>query len=505
MDDTWSWWKDETTDSLYRRSKGEWDKWTRCQAAGNYAKYHQPTPSLPPPLMAIRASIMLNQTETVVTVRSTGAQQAAATQSPHTFTERIEALPHTQKWAAKSITLTGSLDVIANAIRQGTAIAISDGSLKDTYGTAAMVIEASPAHRLRAVNIVPSPIKPGDSHRCELAGLYGLVVCCNVLCEQYEIEQGRINIACDNINAIGVFDDEYHPHPKYENFDLESAVYTQAQNSNIHWTAEHVKGHQDDKLHHTLTHKELLNVEMDKLAKQYWVHLMHTSGNFLPVPPEQGIAGEGWQIWVGDKKLNSPNTNTLYDTIHTPITQNWWIRHKHIARQTLDQIDWAATGSAMQSLPHNHRLWVTKTASHNCGVGTTLVTWKYQDDAKCPRCNEQQEDPTHVTQCRGLGANKIFRKSMRKLKRLFDNEQTDPRISRAILSSFRTWRKKKPLDLHKHDEDIGTAITQQSLIGWQAFVWGFQPNNGQSYNNHTTVAFNQGKRATNGYKKSYAP
>jgi len=34
-------------------------------------------------------------------------------------------------------------------------------------------------------------------------------------------------------------------------------------------------------------------------------------------------------------------------------------------------------------------------ASANCGVGTALVKWKYQDDDKCPRCNAS-EDTAHV-------------------------------------------------------------------------------------------------------------
>ena len=470
-DEEWLWWKDLPTDTLYQREGGEWNKWQRRQALGNYAKYDNPIPSDPPPPTAIRASVNLDVLHNMATVRSTGiASPPTVRQTPTTVTAVLNRLPDNASWATKSVTITGSEIQLAQAIQNGTAVAVSDGSLKHEFGTSAYVVEASATCRLRAVNTVPGPIKEGDSHRCELAGLYGLVICCQALCTAHNIQSGRIQVACDNINAIEVFEPEFFPHPKQANYDLVSALFHKIKASPIEWLPEHVKGHQDDQTCHTLTHKEQLNIEMDKLAKTYWVHIIQHSRR-LPLPSQFEIEDEGWQLWSNDTKLVSPRTNLIYNAIHIPVTQSWWRRHGHVSIPNTNNIDWRATATTMRSLPHAHRQWITKTASQNCGVGTTLVNWKYQDDAKCPRCGHPEETTEHVSICHGRDANKVFRRSHKRLRRVLRKEDTDPRIQRALLSSLKRWRKSEPFPTTA-DPDIQQAITQQTEIGWQALLEG---------------------------------
>lgn len=211
---------------------------------------------------------------------------------------------------------------------------------------------------------------------------------------------------------------------------------------------------------------------MDELAKQYWVHALQSSGRNLPSPPTIHIEGEGWQLWAGENKINSPSTNNVYATIYTPITQGWWIRHGHLSRAAATTVDWVATGATMRTLPHNHRLWVTKTASHNCGVGTTLVKWKYQEDAKCPRCGHAQEDTIHVTRCPAPAATQLFRKSIRKVRRLLKREQTEPQLRRTLIHALRTWRRLGHLDPSHYAPHFRTVINNQTRIGWQSLFEG---------------------------------
>jgi len=78
-----------------------------------------------------------------------------------------------------------------------------------------------------------------------------------------------------------------------------------------------------------------------------------------------------------------------------PVTQMWWVHHKRFPLQAKETIDWKACLEGMPALKPIRRRWITKHASANCGVGTTLVKWKHQDDDKCPRCNVS-EDKAHV-------------------------------------------------------------------------------------------------------------
>jgi len=68
------------------------------------------------------------------------------------------------------------MESLVAAFRNGTAIAVSDGSLKSLLGTSGYIITTpdGPAY-IQGVNRVPGPLKDGDSYRCELAGLYAIL------------------------------------------------------------------------------------------------------------------------------------------------------------------------------------------------------------------------------------------------------------------------------------------------------------------------------------------
>ena len=106
------------------------------------------------------------------------------------------------KWAVQSLDCQDNGLRVAQAIRDGKAVTVSDGSLKLCFGTSAFIIAGEDdTHPIRAVNVVPGPIKKGDSHRCKLAGLYGTMVTLETLCTVHNITQGSITIGCDNQRA----------------------------------------------------------------------------------------------------------------------------------------------------------------------------------------------------------------------------------------------------------------------------------------------------------------
>jgi hypothetical protein len=274
---------------------------------------------------------------------------------------------------------------IAEAIKEHTAIAVSDGGLKLGLGTAAFVIEGrTTAGRIRGVNKVPGPIKEGDSHRCEVSGLYVVILLVRDICKTYDILQGGITICCDNTTALQIFDPDYLPDPKHPNFDLVGACWRLKNTVPITWATEHIKGHQDKHTPvHALSKKAKLNVAMDRTATAYWIHLVSQGGS-MPIPEAREIYGEEWQLWNGEQKLTHPSRNKLYPIMQDYVSDMWWIRNQHISQEAHAVIDYDAVEDAMQHLSIPRRRYVTKVASENCGVGTTLVEWKYQSAATCP-------------------------------------------------------------------------------------------------------------------------
>ena len=191
------------------------------------------------------------------------------------MTELLDGLPADLKWAITHIHILDNGVSLAQAIIDGSAVAVSDASYKDLFGTAALVIEGPPSsHRANAVNITPGPIKEGDSTRCETGGLIGIMVLTMAICTVHKVTTGSIVIACDNINSIRIFQPDFVPDPNEESFDLVSCLHSLAQQSPVTLKPEHVTGHQKGKKQpHLLTRLELLNEEMDNSAKAYWKSL----------------------------------------------------------------------------------------------------------------------------------------------------------------------------------------------------------------------------------------
>jgi hypothetical protein len=122
---------------------------------------------------------------------------------PTTFVEYLKTLPKDDQWALRDIHLTDDGHTIAQAGRDGTAIGISDGSFKDGFGTASWALEGSlPRHRIRGDNTVPGHTADQRSYRSELSGLYGITLGVYALCEFYKIDQGAIEVVCDDITAL---------------------------------------------------------------------------------------------------------------------------------------------------------------------------------------------------------------------------------------------------------------------------------------------------------------
>jgi hypothetical protein len=73
--------------------------------------------------------------------------------------DTIENLPPASRWAVSRFDATDNGTRIAQAIRDGKAIALSDSSssfFKDGFGTSALIIEAEdPEDNIIAVNVVP--------------------------------------------------------------------------------------------------------------------------------------------------------------------------------------------------------------------------------------------------------------------------------------------------------------------------------------------------------------
>ncbi len=184
--------------------------------------------------------------------------------------EQILTLPEEEKWCFDSVLMTDDGQTIVTAIREGTAIAVSDGSYKDQYGMAALVIEGSYQQgRILGKVIAPGGPEAHSPYRSELAGIYATMVAVHNICSFYKITEGNIEFACDGFSALDkAFSYVSMISVDEPSYDMLLAIRQQWAYSPILWKIRHVEGHQDDMQSvESLDRWGKLNVEMDKAAK----------------------------------------------------------------------------------------------------------------------------------------------------------------------------------------------------------------------------------------------
>ena len=474
--DSWEWWYSPSDTRLFQHSNNSWSVWTPIPTRSTRLRFQPEHTTIDTiPADCCRASVYRrNRNSPQYVLHSHGHHQPPAPPPPipATFSDTLEQLPDDAKWSIKRCTFTDDGLYLANAIQSGDAIAVSDGSLKDEFGTAAFVLEGlTNLHRILGVNIVPGPIKIGNSYRCELAGLIAIVTMVNALCTHHSITSGKVTIGCDNISSLLVFALSFLPDPQDDSFDLVSALWSLIQESPITWLPVHVEGHQEKTKRFPITRMEHLNIEMDSTAKAYWNHLLIIEQHSM-VPPHHKVHGEGWSVWCGDEKLASPSHNTLYGKIQDPITLDHWTRHNRLPPGAITSVDWDACEANMKSLGLYRRRQVTKHASENCGVGKTLMEWKKQSHSRCPRCGLDGEDTTHVLICTAQGATAKWEENMVNLREHLTSVDTQEELQRALMFRLSQFRRQLPLTNQAWSPTTLDLIQDQDTIGWKNLLEG---------------------------------
>ena len=477
-DDSWQWWYSAASDTIWQRTHQGWSQWTPTatqrqglRRGGWFRPRTYPTVpihSLPPD--AHRIEIRPTRHMRMIQLLALDQQQYHLQPSPESFSQHLSQLPESALWAVERTSDLHNSQHFANALCDGSAIAVSDGSLKEGLGTSAFVLEGRDStNRIQGVNPVPGPLTDGDSYRCELAGIYASVLLSDRIAKYHHLGHGSALMLCDNISALKVFDPDFVPNPHGASFDLVSAVHNLLRQTPVQWSAQHVKGHQDTK-GRILTRYETLNVEMDRRAKDFW-HYLVLDESYDMTPKSHPIYKEGWMVYCAGAKISQPSRKALYSQIQDPDTINWWQRHGRFTAVASELIDWHANKQALKKEALGLRRWTTKHASDNCGCGVTLVQWKKQSDDHCPRCCES-ETTTHILRCPAMGAQAVWDTSIRTLRRRLKNLETHPDLIKAIRFGLSRWRADQPTHRYVRNDEVQLVVNDQDEIGWRNFLEG---------------------------------
>jgi hypothetical protein len=240
---------------------------------------------------------------------------------------------------------------LVQCILDGTAIAVSDGSLKLNMGTTAYHIQDSmKGENISVEGLLLVPGFPCDltSQRCELAGIYGIITVTKTVIDQHLIQSGSIEAGCNNDASLRIFNPSYVFDPYQPDHNLLSSMQARICNSPIAWIGRHVAGHQDDH-EGPLDHWAVLNIKMDQIAKAYW-QIIASSPDERPDPYMGRFFQEGWALWTDDYKWPHVSKHGAYSVLHTPKIKAWWVHCGQMTEDTSRKIDWNLIGPAMAHL-----------------------------------------------------------------------------------------------------------------------------------------------------------
>jgi hypothetical protein len=179
------------------------------------------------------------------------------------------------QWAIQEITVTDSRRATTQAICEGTAIAVSDGSYRNERGTAAFILEISDYFEeqecIVGVNSIPGEPEDHTSYRSELRGVSGVIETVNIVCKVHGITEGSIEVGLDGDQAMKNIFGKWPLNPRQADYDLLKDIRAKIAKSPLKWAGRWVKGHQDDHIRYEdMDRWRQLNVECDGLEKDYW-------------------------------------------------------------------------------------------------------------------------------------------------------------------------------------------------------------------------------------------
>jgi hypothetical protein len=190
--------------------------------------------------------------------------------------------------------------------------AVSDGSFKEAFGTAAWMIHINNNCEIRGHCITPGNSSDQSAYRSELAGIYGIACTIWYLHSKHGLS-GSITVGCNGLSALRQAQKSTDfVDPNTPQYDLIMAIRTVISQSCWQWDWIHVKGHQDDTNGlEELDQWSLWNIQMDAEAKRFWNTVHHQYIDPL-------IRGEPWRTEVKGFKITSNLRERLRDECCMP-------------------------------------------------------------------------------------------------------------------------------------------------------------------------------------------
>ena len=379
------------------------------------------------------------------------------------------------KWPLNTAWFPNEGREIAEAIQASTAIGVSDGSYKPEQAPhlAAAAWQLQSTHnnmKIGGVLRVSGTERETNAYRAELQGLHAMLLAIQCLCTYHDIDEGQIILGLDNEKGVQLSTITHlEPPASLKHVDLIRAIRRIIHDLPIKVLLMHVQGHQDDDSSHKLTPMEQLNVEADALAKAHLDKLIEADKGQILGPCPNHIHKEGTRLLIDGTKITSQAAPTIRHAVFAPAMRQYLDSRDLLSAEAFDLVDWQAIRRASENSPPLFRLWASKNACGQCGVGKWMERWKYWDDSRCPLCLHPEETARHVPICPSAVTRQAFQEGLTQLTKKLQLNDTHDDISQCLIQGIQF--------RHLSFSHFATPYTlpaamEQDQIGWEATIEG---------------------------------
>jgi hypothetical protein len=199
---------------------------------------------LPKPDTLLRATVTVNSDFIVCT--GAGQIEDVTNNLRAPFLQYLAETEEVDWWFREAKIQNDDTDIVL-AISNSSLKIVNDGSFKDGWGSAAVILEGdTPAGRASYSLTVPGDSGEMSAYRAELAGIYSAIWLSTKLCSYHNVSSGVVYFGCDGLSALWQSFSPFPPTIDAPSYDLLAAIHNARQICPVEWITLHIKGHQDD-------------------------------------------------------------------------------------------------------------------------------------------------------------------------------------------------------------------------------------------------------------------
>ena len=322
------------------------------------------------------------------------------------------------KWTAHH-----NLIEIARSVNQGSAIGVSDGSVRASENRAsqAWIIQSTDGREISGYGPVDGSLDAKTSHRAELQGQTASFLVLSLLLKYFQIIGRKVMTYCDNQAVVKKLQLGWstwrYRNTKGSDSDLQAVLYHTLSNmreQNFSYSTDWVQGHQDDEKkckkassveapkvvgqrsqeqqRCALTRQAALNIRMDKDTEAaYDLPPEWQSQSFIPV-----LHAEGCAVYIAGCKVRSNLHLSFAEKWHEQEAKDYLLHRHNISTELFATIHWRALRYALKKLsPHRRATAVKAIHRHLPTQGKLLQQGRVVMSSLCPQCLQEEE-----TKCR---------------------------------------------------------------------------------------------------------